>query len=67
MRKVASAFDDLAQYKSLTSTDAVKKWKQSVKDYEKASGDKLEIVEDEPPEVIYNVTKLLHWSSRVFR
>ena len=48
VRKVASAFDDLAQYKSLSQPDAVKKWKQSVKDYEKGTGDKLEIVEDEP-------------------
>ena len=47
VRKVASAFDDLAQYKSLPQPDAVKKWKQSVKDYEKGTGDKLEIVEDE--------------------
>ena len=53
VRKVASAFDDLAQYKSLSQPDAVKKWKQSVKDYEKAS-DKLEIVEDERFYVIYN-------------
>ena len=46
LQVVGSAFDRLAQYQSLSQPDAVKKWKQSVKDYEKGTGDKLEIEEE---------------------
>ena len=42
----------LQRYKDLSDPDADKKWKQSVKDYEKGTGDKMDIVEVEEVEPI---------------
>ena len=40
------------EYEELSDPDADKKWKQSVKDYEKGTGDKMDIVEVEEGEPI---------------
>ena len=43
MYLVASAFNTLEEYKKLSDPEADKKWKQSIKDFEKGTGTKFEV------------------------
>jgi hypothetical protein len=47
MYLVASAFNTLEEYKKLSAPGADKKWKQSVKDFEKGTGTKLDGLEED--------------------
>ena len=57
MHKLTGAFEDLKSYKEASEPDADKKWKQSIADYEKATGDKVEIEEVEEGEPIRGYMK----------
>ena len=48
MHYLTDAFEMLERYKDASAPGADEKWKQKIADYEKATGDKVEISEDEP-------------------
>lgn len=48
MHYLTNAFEMLERYKEASAPGADEKWKQKIADYEKATGDKVEISEDEP-------------------
>ena len=47
MHRIGNAFKYLEKYKKLSAPDADKKWKQSIKDYEANTNDKVDIQEDD--------------------
>jgi len=52
MHRLTSAFEDLKNYKEASDPSADKKWKQRIADYEKDTGDKVEIEEVEQGETL---------------
>ena len=57
MRLLSSAVEYKQEYEELSKPEADKKWKQSIKDYEKGTGDKVEIEEVEEKEPIQGYIK----------